>query len=218
MKDRSVLISPSILAADFSEPCHALDLISSLGLDYVHLDVMDGSFVPNITFGFKFIKDLRKRSDLVFDVHLMIESPERYIKNFAQSGADIITVHKEATKHLDRALSMIKEEGKEAGVAINPATSICEIENVLYLVDYVLVMSVNPGFGGQSFIPESLKKIRELNEIRKEEGYEFRIMVDGGVNLNNHKAIKDAGADILVTGEAFFKADDHESFIEEIES
>ncbi len=218
MKERSVVISPSILAADFSDIQSALDLISSLGLDYVHLDVMDGNFVPNLTFGFKFIKDMRKHSDLVFDAHLMIENPERYIKEFAAAGCDIITVHKEAARHLNRVINMIREEGKEAGVAINPATSVLEIENVLSIVDYVMVMSVNPGFGGQSFIAESLKKIKALNEIRKREGYEFRIMVDGGVNASNHHAIVEAGADILVIGEAFFKSEDPEKFIEEIES
>lgn len=218
MRERSVLINPSILASDFSDILGALDLISSLELDYVHLDVMDGMFVPNITFGPKFIKDIRKHSDLVFDAHLMIENPERYVKIFADAGCDIITVHKEATRHLNRTLAMIREEGKEVGVAINPSTSVHEIECDLVNVDYVTLMSVNPGFGGQRFIPESLRKIRALDEIRKREGYEFRIMVDGGVNLKNHIAIKEAGADILITGEAFFKASDPAAFVEEMES
>ena len=218
MRERSVLLNPSILASDFTEIRNTLDLISSLDLDYVHLDVMDGSFVPNITFGPKFIKDMRKLSDLVFDAHLMIDNPEKYIKAFSDAGCDIITVHKEATRHLNRALSMIREEGKEVGVAINPSTSVYEIENELMNVDYVMVMSVNPGFGGQSFIPQSLKKIKLLDDIRRNEGYEYRIMVDGGVSLKNHIAVKEAGADILITGEAFFRSQDKASFIEEMES
>ena len=218
MKERSVLINPSILASDFSDIRSTLELISSLDLDYVHLDVMDGSFVPNITFGPKFIKDIRKHSDLVFDAHLMIENPEKYVSAFSSAGCDIITVHKEATRHLNRVLNAIKEEGKEAGIAINPSTSVVEIENDLSLVDYVLVMSVNPGFGGQAFIPQSLKKIKQLDEIRESEGYEFRIMVDGGVGLRNHHAIREAGADILICGEAFFRCEDKSAFIEEMES
>lgn len=218
MREKSVLLSPSILASDFSDVKGALELISSHDLDYVHLDVMDGRFVPNITFGPKFIKDIRKHSDLVFDTHLMIEEPERYIKEFVKAGSDILTVHQEATRHLNRAVGMIKDEGIEAGVALNPSTPIVSIENDLSTLDYVLVMSVNPGFGGQSFIAQSLKKIKALDEIRKREGYEFRIMVDGGVNLKNHIALREAGADILVTGEAFFRSEDKRAFIEEMES
>lgn len=218
MRERSVLLNPSILASDFTEIKNTLDLITSLDLDYVHLDVMDGSFVPNITFGPKFIRDMRKLSDLVFDAHLMIDNPEKYIKAFADAGCDIITIHKEATRHLNRALGMIRDEGKEVGLAINPSTSVLEIENELMNVDYVMVMSVNPGFGGQAFIPQSLKKIKLLDDIRRTEGYEFRIMVDGGVGLKNHIALKEAGADILITGEAFFRSSDKASFIEEMES
>lgn len=218
MREKSIQLSPSILASDFTDIRQTLRLISSCELDYVHLDVMDGMFVPNITFGPKFIKDMRAHSDLIFDAHLMIEEPERYIRNFADAGCDIISVHKEATRHLNRVISMIKDEGKEAGVAINPSTSVFEIENDLASIDYVLVMSVNPGFGGQSFIAGSLRKIRQLDEIRRAEGYEFRIMVDGGVSLKNHIALKEAGSDVLVTGEAFFRAEDKRAFIEEIES
>lgn len=218
MREKSIQLSPSILASDFTDIRQMLRLISSCELDYVHLDVMDGMFVPNITFGPKFIKDMRAHSDLIFDAHLMIEEPERYIRSFADAGCDIISVHKEATRHLNRVISMIKDEGKEAGVAINPSTSVFEIENDLASIDYVLVMSVNPGFGGQSFIAGSLRKIRQLDEIRRAEGYEFRIMVDGGVSLKNHIALKEAGADVLVTGEAFFRAEDKRAFIEEIES
>ncbi len=216
MKVRRVQLSPSILAADFTAVDKALELIESNGLDRVHLDVMDGSFVPNISFGPKFIKDMRKLSGITFDAHLMISSPERYIKEFADAGCDSITVHREATVHLNRILMQIKDEGKEAGVAINPSTSISEIENDLGIIDYVLIMSVNPGFGGQSFIPSSLKKISALSEIRDKEGYDFKIMVDGGINLNTAESVKEAGADILISGEAFFGAEDTQSFIKEM--
>ena len=143
---------------------------------------------------------------------------QKYIKAFADAGCDIITIHKEATRHLNRALTMIRDEGKEVGLAINPSTSVLEIENELMNVDYVMVMSVNPGFGGQAFIPQSLKKIKLLDDMRRAEGYEFRIMVDGGVGLKNHIALKESGADILITGEAFFRSSDKASFIEEMES
>ena len=209
----SLIISPSILSADFSDIRNEIEEISSAGLDYVHLDVMDGMFVPNITFGPKFISDLRSKTDLVFDAHLMIESPERYIHDFASAGCDIITVHAEATRHLDRTVNMIREEGKSAGVSINPATSLSEIEEILPSVDYVLIMSVNPGFGGQRFISYIPDKIRRLSEMRADSGYSFLINVDGGVNLSTIELLKGTGLDMVVTGSAFFNAPDKEIFV-----
>ena len=217
MSMNSILYSPSILAADFSNASLALDEISESGCDYVHLDVMDGSFVPSMTFGAKFISDIRKNSDLIFDTHLMVENPEKHIKAFADAGSDIITIHQEATRHLWRGLSLIKELGVECGVAINPGTSISSIEAVLPYVDYILVMSVNPGWGGQKFIPESLQKISELSLRRSEEGYKYRISVDGGIGKNNIKQIASAGADIAVMGTAFFSQEDKKGFIDSLD-
>ncbi len=216
MKENSLLVSPSILASDFSDPVSALEKISQSGADYVHLDVMDGMFVPNITFGPKYIGDLRKRTDLVFDTHLMIMEPERYIRQFAEAGSDIITVHQEATRHLHRCLAMIKEEGKEAGVAINPATPVEEIVPVLDMVDYVLVMSVDPGFGGQKFIRYSSRKIGQLDSIRRREGYQYLINVDGGINENTVHIVAKAGVDMVVTGSAFFSSPDPAAFVENL--
>lgn len=216
MKGNSLLVSPSMLASDFSDPVSALDRISHSGADYVHLDVMDGMFVPNITFGPKYIQDIRKRTDLIFDTHLMIMEPERYIKQFSAAGSDIITVHKEATRHLHRCLAMIKEEGKEAGVAINPATAVEEIIPVLDMVDYVLIMSVNPGFGGQKFIRYSAKKISQLDMLRRREGYQYLINVDGGINESTVATVAKAGVDMVVTGSAFFSSMDSESFVQNL--
>ena len=194
----------------------ALKQISDSGCDYVHLDVMDGHFVPQITFGSKFIKDLKKESDLVFDTHLMIDKPEEKIESFIDAGADIITFHAEATNHIERCISMIKNSGVSAGIAINPGTSVSAIEAVLDEVDYVLVMTVNPGWGGQKFIPQTIKKIKELDLRRNEEGYNYIIEVDGGINKDNIKMLYDAGVSLAVMGTSFFREDDKESFVNKI--
>ncbi len=216
MNVKQLSISPSILASDFAHASDALKQISDSGCDYVHLDVMDGHFVPQITFGSKFIKDLKKESDLVFDTHLMIDKPEEKIESFIDAGADIITFHAEATNHIERCISMIKNSGVSAGIAINPGTSVSAIEAVLDEVDYVLVMTVNPGWGGQKFIPQTIKKIKELDLRRNEEGYNYIIEVDGGINKDNIKMLYDAGVSLAVMGTSFFREDDKESFVDEI--
>ncbi len=216
MNARNLLFSPSLLGGNFSKAKEELDLISQAGSDYVHLDVMDGHFVPEITFGSKFIADLRPESDLVFDVHLMVEDPENMIERFAAAGAGIITVHQEATRHLHRCISLIKESGAEAGVAICPGTSLSAIDAILPFVDYVLVMTVNPGWGGQKLIPQMIDKIRELSRIRESEGYEFLIEADGGISLETVGPAFRAGMDIAVVGSAFFRAPDKAVFLSDM--
>ena len=197
------VLSPSILAADFGRLAEQIKITEENGAKYLHLDVMDGVFVPSISFGMPVIKSIRKYSSQVFDVHLMIENPERYLDDFKVAGADIITVHAEATKHLHRTVTAIKELGLKAGVSLNPATPLSAIELVLSEVDMVLIMSVNPGFGGQKFIPFTLDKIRKLREMAPD----IDIEVDGGVNKDNVAELVRAGANVLVAGTAVFGGD-----------
>ncbi len=201
-------IAPSILSADFSQLKKAIIEISEIGVDYVHLDIMDGHFVPNITFGPGVVKSLRPYTTLPFDVHLMIANPDMFIREFVEAGADIITVHVEACPHLHRTLQLIKSFGKKCGVVLNPHTSIESVKNILSLCDFVLVMSVNPGFGGQTFIDLSLDKIKELKKLRDTFSYNYLIEVDGGINQITSKLCKEAGADILVAGSYIFNSED----------
>ncbi|MHC1693340.1 MAG: ribulose-phosphate 3-epimerase [Sphaerochaetaceae bacterium] len=211
------IVAPSILAADFSRVGEAVSLIGSSGAQWVHLDVMDGSFVPNISFGPKMIADIRPLSTLVFDTHLMIDRPERYIREFAECGSDIITVHAESTIHLHRVLGQIHEMGKQAGVSIIPSTPISMIVPILSDVELVLVMSVDPGFGGQKFIASSLDKIRDLARLREKLDLSFRISVDGGVNEHTAVDILGSGADVLIMGSAFFGSSNPKQFVSRLQ-
>lgn len=200
-------LSPSILSADYTILGEQIKKIAEAGAQYVHIDVMDGQFVPSISIGLPVIKTIRKCTDRIFDVHLMIEEPIRYIDEFADAGADIITVHAESCKHLDRTIDAIKEKGIIAGVALNPATPLSAIEYVLPKVDMVLVMTVNPGFGGQKLIPYTVDKVRDLKKLIQSTGNKVDIEVDGGINLNNVREVMEAGANIIVAGSAVFNGD-----------
>ena len=201
-------LAPSILSADFSKLGEEISTIEKAGADIIHVDVMDGHFVPNISYGAVVMKSLLGKTKMPFDVHLMIENVDRYIDDFVTENTEYITVHQEVCMHLHRTRDHIKSKGIKAGVSINPATPISSLENILEYVDLVLVMSVNPGFGGQKFIESSLEKIRKLKRIREENRYNFVIEVDGGVNLGNGRKLVKAGADILVAGSSVFAADD----------
>lgn len=202
------IIAPSILAADFARLGEAVELINRSEAEWVHIDVMDGVFVPNISFGFPILEAVRKHTDRFLDVHLMIDQPDRFIEQFRKSGADGITLHLEADLHLHRSLQLIRSHGMKAGVALNPHTPVRDLSEVLHDVDLVLVMSVNPGFGGQQFIPNALFKVSELHAMREEAEASFLIQVDGGVGPTNADSLFRAGADVLVSGSAVFKADD----------
>jgi ribulose-phosphate 3-epimerase len=199
-----IKLSPSILSANFSRLGEDVVSLEKFGADMLHIDVMDGKFVPNISFGAPIIKDIRGLSSLVFDIHLMIDEPSRYIEEFAKYG-DIITVHYESDKHIDRTINYIKSFGKKAGVALNPATPVSVIKNIISELDLVLIMSVNPGFGGQSFVKYSLDKIKEVKELAAVYNPSLMIEVDGGVNPLNIKQIVEAGANVIVAGSSVFK-------------
>lgn len=209
-------IAPSILAADFSKLAEEVKCVEELGADYIHIDVMDGHFVPNITLGPGIVKCLRPHTKLPFDVHLMIENPDQYIKDFKEAGADIITVHVEACRHLHRTLQLIKQYEMQCGVVLNPHTPLEMIKHVLQEVDWILIMSVNPGFGGQTFIPDSLNKIATLNQWRQEQNLSYVIEVDGGVNEETARLCEEAGADVVVAGSAVFNAVDRQLAIQKI--
>ncbi|MGE5497490.1 MAG: ribulose-phosphate 3-epimerase [Syntrophothermus sp.] len=201
------LIAPSVLASDFSNLLPQIRSAEIGGADWLHCDVMDGHFVPNITFGPFIVKALKKVSALPLDCHLMIENPDNFIKEFAASGADVITVHQEAVVHLNRTVQHIKEQGVKAGVSVNPSTPVSSLFEIAEYIDLVLIMSVNPGFGGQKFIESSLRKIRELAEFRYKAGLDFLIEVDGGIDKTNIERVSDAGCDVFVAGTSIFRAE-----------
>lgn len=208
-----VKIAPSILSADFLRLGEEIKAAEEAGADMLHLDVMDGHFVPNITIGPFVVEAIRRITKLPLDVHLMIEEPDRFIKDFVKAGADLITVHIEASVHLHRTIHWIKESGIKAGVSLNPATPVWSLDNILHDLDLVLAMSVNPGFGGQDFIPHVLEKIKTLKSIIREKGLQTLIEVDGGIKYENAREIAQSGADILVMGSGFFNAKDYRDLI-----
>lgn len=200
-------LAPSILAADYANFESELKRLEATGVEYIHIDVMDGHFVPNISFGADVVAAMRPHSKLVFDCHLMVSNPEHHIESFARAGADILTIHAEATQHIHGALQKIKAAGMKAGVVINPGTPIATIAHVLNLADQVLIMTVNPGFGGQAYIPEMAEKIAELAQLRDEKGLQFDIEVDGGIDNQTIHSAKEAGANVFVAGSYLFRGD-----------
>lgn len=212
------LVAPSILAADFGHLENEIIMLNNSSADWIHLDVMDGVFVPNISFGFPIIESIRKISQKTLDVHLMIIDPDKYLTRFKESGAEILTVHYEACTHLNRTVSEIKKLGMKAGVSLNPHTPVSLLKNILPFIDMVLIMSVNPGFGNQSFIKDSYNKIRELKTMINEGSFKVLIEVDGGVDLTNSADLYAAGADVLVAGTSVFKAKNPTEAIQKLKS
>jgi len=215
---KTIQIAPSVLSADFADLRLALESINESGAELVHLDVMDGVFVPNLTFGPKAVEDMRHHSKLAFDVHLMTVNPENLVEGFAKAGADLITFHLEASIHAHRLIQAIKAKGLKAGISIVPSTPVSSLFSLLSIVDLVLVMTVNPGFGGQSIISECVDKVKELDTIRKEKNYGYVISVDGGINEKTAGAVIKNGADILVAGSAFFASKNKKAFVNQIKS
>ncbi|MEE8823890.1 ribulose-phosphate 3-epimerase [Lentilactobacillus sunkii] len=211
-----IKVAPSILSADYVNLQKDIEKVDKGGAEVLHIDIMDGQFVPALSYGPGWVKAIRPITDMTLDVHMMVTSPERFVDQFADAGADIIGVHVEATPHIHRALQMIKNKGVKAEVVINPGTPVSAIQPVLYMVDQVLVMTVNPGFGGQKFLPETVKKIAELNEIKKSQGLDFDIEIDGGVNEHTVVGAYQAGATVAVAGSYVFDADDPVSRIKAI--
>jgi len=211
-----VKIAPSILSADFSKLGEEIKAVEQAGADWIHIDVMDGHFVPNITIGPLVVEAVRKITELPLDVHLMIEDADKYIKDFAQAGADILTVHVEACPHLHRTIYHIKEQNVRAGVVLNPSTPLSSLEEVLHEIDMVLLMSVNPGFGGQTFISSLLDKTMNLKEIMGQYEHEFDLEVDGGIKVENAGEIKEVGANVLVAGSAIFNSKDYKKAIQQL--
>ncbi len=210
----SILVAPSILSANFLELQKDILMLNKSNADWIHVDVMDGIFVPNISFGFPIIKSLSEIAEKPLDVHLMIEKPDTYIERFVQNGASMISIHYEASPHLHRSIQLIKNLGCKAGVVLNPHTSVSVLEEILPELDYVLLMSVNPGFGGQKFIPQTIKKIQKLKKMILQMNLTTLIEVDGGINLNNVAEVVNAGADVVVAGSAVFNSENPEKIID----